>query len=251
MTMSAADFYDALTPYYHLIYGNWDEAIENQATKLDSIIRDVWGEESHRLLDVACGIGTQALGLARLYYDVTASDISPKQVERAQAEANARELAIQFSVADMLDADAQHPGMFNVVLACDNALLHLMSEHEVHRAFQQFFACTEPGGGCLVSVAEPEAISEPQLQPCAVRIVDGVRWVFGQVWEPRSDGYDVTLYVIQDKGDDQCSTVALRSTQYAVSIDRLMELMADAGFQDVQRIDDRYFQPVITGTRKP
>jgi SAM-dependent methyltransferase len=249
MPMSAAEFYDALTPYYHLIYANWDEEIETQATKLDSIIREIWGEEAHRVLDVACGIGTQALGLARLYYDVTASDISPKQVERAQEEANARELAIKFSVADMLEAHAQHPGPFNIILACDNALLHLGSEHEVHRAFQQFYASIEPGGGCLVSVAEPEAITEPVLQPCAVRVVDGVRWVFGQVWEPRSDSYDVTLYVIQDKGEAQCSTVALQSTQYAIGSKRLMELMEQAGFQDVQRIDGRYVQPVIVGTR--
>src|SRR5262249_30726242 len=100
-TMSVEAFYDGLAPIYHLIYPAWEASIRRQAIALDSLIRQHWGEEKLRILDVACGIGTQALGLAGLGHAVTALDLSPAAVERARAEAARRALSIDFSVADM------------------------------------------------------------------------------------------------------------------------------------------------------
>ena len=75
-------FYDELSPFYHLIFQDWDESIEKQAKILDKLIRKEW-VKTHTVLDVSCGIGTQALGLAKRGYHVTASDLSAKEVERA------------------------------------------------------------------------------------------------------------------------------------------------------------------------
>ena len=44
-------------------------------------------------------------------------------------------------------------------------------------------------------------------------------------------------------------THVMRSRYYAVSATRLCELMLNAGFEDVQRLDGQYFQPVIVGTK--
>ncbi|HSD81583.1 MAG TPA: methyltransferase domain-containing protein [Solirubrobacteraceae bacterium] len=41
------------------------------------------------MLDASCGIGTQAIGLARAGFTVTATDISPVSVERCAREAAA------------------------------------------------------------------------------------------------------------------------------------------------------------------
>jgi hypothetical protein len=61
-----SEFYDQLASLYHLIFQNWDESIERQAVQLTSIIRERWGAGARTLLDVSCGIGTQALGLTGL-----------------------------------------------------------------------------------------------------------------------------------------------------------------------------------------
>ena len=87
---------------------------------LDSVIREVWGSDASCVLDVSCGIGTQALGLARLGYRVTASDLSPEEVGRAKREAAARGLSIAFSVADMRQAFTHHAQEFDIVISCDN-----------------------------------------------------------------------------------------------------------------------------------
>ena len=74
--MSVERFYDELAPFYHLIFPDWEASIQRQAESLDGVIRERWGEGRLSILDVACGIGTQALGLAALGHRVTASDIS-------------------------------------------------------------------------------------------------------------------------------------------------------------------------------
>jgi 2-polyprenyl-3-methyl-5-hydroxy-6-metoxy-1,4-benzoquinol methylase len=150
--MSASDFYDAMTPFYHLIYPNWEESISRQAALLDAIIHDYWGNAAHSILDVSCGIGTQSLGLAQLGYQLTASDLSAASISRAQAEAQKRRLAIRFSVADMRQAFRHHAQQFDLVISCDNAVPHLLSDDDIRQALQQFYQCTRPGGGSLISV---------------------------------------------------------------------------------------------------
>ena len=79
------EFYAGLTPIYHLIYPDWEASMQRQASMLDSIMRESWGKDVSSVLDVSCCIGTQALGLAKLGYEITASDLSPAEVERAKA----------------------------------------------------------------------------------------------------------------------------------------------------------------------
>lgn len=77
------DFYDELTPLYHLIYPDWNASIARQGQQLHDIIQAAW--PGHRkVLDVSCGIGTQALGLAQQGYAITASDLSSQEVARAR-----------------------------------------------------------------------------------------------------------------------------------------------------------------------
>ncbi len=97
--MSVERFYDELASLYHLIFLDWEAVIRRQAEALDRVIRERWGDGRLSILDVACGIGTQALGLAALGHRVTASDISAGEIERAKREAASRGLALRFSVA--------------------------------------------------------------------------------------------------------------------------------------------------------
>src|ERR1051325_10943137 len=101
---SPADFYDRLAPFYHLIFADWEASIQRQAAQLDQLIQKTWGPHLRTVLDVACGIGTQTLGLAQLGYQVVASDLSTQEIERARQEAAKRQLQIDFSVADMRQA---------------------------------------------------------------------------------------------------------------------------------------------------
>jgi SAM-dependent methyltransferase len=245
------EFYDELAPYYHLIYPDWETSIARQAGVLDEIIgREVTGA-AHSILDVSCGIGTQSLGLAQLGYEVIASDASVASIDRAKTEAEARNLPIRFSVADMRHVFDHHDRTFDVVLSCDNSVPHLLSDSDVRKAFEQFYQCTRPGGLCLISVRDYAAmeLGGTQLKPYGLRYDGDTRYILAQVWEFHGEIYDLTMYLVEDGGSNECRTHAFRSRYYAISIPNLSAMLTGVGYQDVRRIDDQFFQPVIVGKR--
>ncbi len=84
MDPSTREFYDQLAGEYHRIFGNWDEAVRWQGEVLDGLLRQRFGRTRLSILDCSCGIGTQAIGLALLGHTLTATDLSPRSVERAE-----------------------------------------------------------------------------------------------------------------------------------------------------------------------
>ena len=248
--MKTDEFYNDLAEYYHLIYQDWEGSILRQAEMLDSIINEQW-KDSETVLDVSCGIGTQSLGLAARGYSVTASDLSFGAVERARQEAEQRNLDIDFSAADMREAHIHHQKQFDIVISCDNSVPHLLTDGDILTAFRQMYECTRPGGGCIISVRdyEKEDLSIQQVKPYGIRQDGDTRWLIWQVWDPEPPLYTVSIYFVKDTGESKCETSVFRSLYYAVGIPVLMDLMEKAGFEDVYRQDDSFFQPVIIGMR--
>jgi SAM-dependent methyltransferase len=246
-----SQFYDELTPFYHLIYPDWESSIAGQARNLAGIICEFWGNQVRTILDVSCGIGTQALGLAARGYALTASDLSSRSVERAKQEAIKRGLNIEFSVADMRQVFEHYRRPFDAIIACDNSIPHLLSDSEILVAFRQFYQSTAPGGGCLISVRDYAAMDlhGTQVKPYGIRSEGESRYLIFQVWEFRDVIYDLSMYFVKDDGNMNCKTYVMRSQYYAVTTDRLIELMTSAGYENVQRLDNRFFQPVVIGTR--
>ncbi len=250
--MTTVDFYNQLTPFYHLLFPDgWQASIERHASALDVIIKEFWDDGVETILDVACGIGTQALGLAQLGYGVTASDLSDGAIERAKKEAAARSLALDFSVADMRQAYAHHQKQSDLVIACDNSVPHLLTDDEILLAFQQFYRCTHSGGGCLITVRDydKEQRSGVQVKPYGLRLEGETRYLVFQVWDFHDMIYDLAMYFVAGRGGSDCVTHVMRSKYYAMGTDKLILLMEEAGFAQVQRLDGRLYQPVIIGKR--
>lgn len=58
-------FYDDLAAEYTLLFADWRASVQRQGDVLAALIRQHGGAEVRAILDAACGIGTQAIGLAR------------------------------------------------------------------------------------------------------------------------------------------------------------------------------------------
>jgi SAM-dependent methyltransferase len=248
---STEDFYDALAPVYHLIFPSWDASIARQGEALDAVIRAELGADARTVLDVACGIGTQSLGLAARGYEVTASDLSSGAVRRLRDEAARRGVAVDAKVADMRAAWEAHGRTFDVVLCADNALPHLLTDDDILHALRELRRCTAPGGICLVSIRDyaPDDVEAPRMHPHAMHDAGGARWILFQVWDPHPPLYDVNLYVVEDRGAAGAETRVMRATYYAVPVSRVMELMREAGFEEVRRLDGAFYQPLVVGRR--
>ena len=211
--METMRFYDEIADVYHLIYADWEQSMARQATMLDSIIQEHLGAGVKSVLDASCGIGTQSLGLAQKGYEVTGSDISPRAIERAQKEAQKRNLRITFSVTDMRRCDEAHLRVFDVVLSADNSIPHLLSDQDIRTAFQALFRFTRAGGLVLITVRDyaSEDRAPVQLRPYGVRHTAEGRVIVLQLWEfeATTDLYDLTMYFVVEPRDGPRKMIAL------------------------------------------
>ncbi len=245
------NFYDQLTPFYHLVYQDWSASVHRQGEQLSALIKTEWSS-SRKILDVSCGIGTQAIGLAMQGYSVSASDLSEKEIERAKQEAFNRNAEVSFAVCDMRNAHAHHGPGFDVVISGDNSLPHLLTDEDILLALKQMTACLSAGGGCLITVRdyEREERGRNLVKLYGVRVENGHRYLLFQVWDFEGEHYDLTFFFVEENlSTREVKTHAMRSKYYAISTHRLCELMQQAGLQNVRRLDGVFFQPVLVGTR--
>ncbi len=245
--------YDEISTLYHLVYRDWIASIAQQAAALDAIIHKYVGPPPRSILDVSCGIGTQALGLAALGHAVTASDLSSGAVERARREAAQRGLAIDFTVADMRRCAEVHGSGFDIVLSADNSIPHLLSDDAIREALGNFYRCIRPGGITILGVRDysPEGRSSPQLVPYGFRSDGDDRYFVVQTRDWDGDFYDVAMYFIREaRGSKPAAVVAGSSRYYAVPIDRLVSLLEESSFIEIQRFDGVILhQPLLVARR--
>ncbi|MBR3417515.1 MAG: class I SAM-dependent methyltransferase, partial [Oscillospiraceae bacterium] len=121
------DFYENLAQQYDRLFSDWNTSVREQAEIISRIIRENGFDMSAKILDCACGIGTQAIGLAALGYGVTASDISDAEIAEAKQRAESRGVQIRFAHADFRKLADVFQEQFNIVIAMDNALPHMLT----------------------------------------------------------------------------------------------------------------------------
>ena len=245
-------YYDQLAQDYRLLFADWDTSVTRQAQVLDELIQEYFGPQARCLLDAACGIGTQSLGLAQLGYQVVAADISTEALELARQEAAQRSLSIQFVPADMRTLRQTYQDLYDVVIACDNAIPHLLSQADILLAFQQFYSCTTPEGGCLISVRDYANIElgGRRMYPRIVHHTPEGRVILFDLWEFDGEYYDFTTYIVEDRGEAGIETQAIRGGRYyCVTIPILERLLQEAGFSRVIVEREKYYQPVLIGCK--
>lgn len=194
-------FYDDLADWYHLMFQDWTRSIQWQASVLGPLIERELPTGHLRILDCACGIGTQTLGLAERGHILVGADLSAAAIARARREAQQRNLSIQFEVTDMRDLSGVSESDFDVVLAADNALPHLLNEQDLARAVQQIAGKLHPGGLFLASIRDYDQIivNHPAMPPPTFFQDGAYRRIYHQVWDWTSDRqYAVHLYITQE-----------------------------------------------------
>ena len=242
-------FYDALAEHYHLIFQDWEASMRRQGEVIASLLRRP--TQVGPILDCACGIGTQCLALAKLGFQVDASDLSASGAARAKREAAARDLDIRVWVDDMRTLEKAPLGHYGAVLCMDNALPHLDSDADIDMALRAMGARLRPGGQLVLSLRDygPLIRERPTTMQPSFFSDDGERRIVFQVWDWLDDRrYTVHLYLSRqtDEGWEDYHFVG----QYrAISPEELVSLLISAGFTDVcvrPPTDTGYYQPIVT-----
>jgi SAM-dependent methyltransferase len=171
--LQARAAYDAFAPFYdeftaHHDYTDWTATLERLAREC--------GLRGRRLLDVACGTGKSFLPLLERGYTVTACDISPAMIERAERKARGRARVL---VADMRELPAL--GTFDLVTVLDDAVNYLLDEGELLAALHGVRRQLPPGG---VIVFDTNTLMAYRSFFATTTVVQGDGRV--QIWEGRA-----------------------------------------------------------------
>ena len=248
-------FYNAMAADYHLIFQDWVQAQEGQGRLLDRLIRTCVdaGRYPLRVLDCACGIGTQAIGLAKQGgYLIHASDISSQALAQAEREARQAGVSVTFEVADMRSLNKTIAGQFDVVIAFDNTIPHLLTDEDLHLAAQELWAKTCVGGLLLASIRDYDALLEERPQLVSPRIIStasGVRVVF-QVWEWQGEQYRVTQFFVVPHGSEW-QMRSYTTTYRALRRETLTHALSEAGFAEIRWLmsaESGFYQPIVLAT---
>jgi glycine/sarcosine N-methyltransferase len=248
-------FYDALADDYHLIFADWHASIQRQSIVLHELIRSELGDGPHTVLDAACGIGTQAIGLALAGHNVHATDLSSAAVDRARREASNLGANLTFGIADLRTLSRQVAGEFDVVILCDNVLPHLLTDNDLQRAVINVTGKVRPGGLFLASVRDYDSLASVRPRGEGPRVIDtaeGRRITF-QVWDWEDDArsYELHQFLLQE-APDGWRTRHLRTRYRALRRDELHAALDSAGLVNIHWHEPEtsgFYQPIVTARK--
>jgi SAM-dependent methyltransferase len=248
---SVRDFYDSLAADYHRIFPDWDASMARQAAVLDGLVGQQLGAGPRQLLDCACGIGTQAIGLARAGHRVVGSDLSPVAATRATAEAAARGVGLATMAADMRRLPFRS-GVFDAVVCADNSLAHLLTAQDVTAALCEMRRVLRQGGLLLLTLRDYDDIRRTRPASSPPQVLHGAdgRSITFQLWHWHDDGehYDQEYFQLVPDGDGWEVRVR-RTTSWALIRSEVTDAATAAGFTDLAwHAPDTsgFYQPVLT-----
>jgi glycine/sarcosine N-methyltransferase len=253
MAESTTGFYDDLAAWYHLIFEDWNLSIANQAAILGPILERHTGKASAYVLDCACGIGTQTIGLAQRGHILVGADSSRLAIARATREATMRGLDVNFHLADMRELSVVPETSFDAVVIADNALPHLLSQTDLERAAGEIAGKLKDSGILLATIRDYDQLVSvrPAMQTPAFYGQDGSTRIVHQVWQWDEDQYALHLYLtLQTQGEWRVKHLISRCR--ALQRADLNRALHSAGFTNIQWLEPRatlFYQPIVIATK--
>jgi len=147
MAAPSEGFYEAISPYYDLIFPVDPGTVEFLAAR---------GQEGRPCLDVACGTGGHAVALARKGFAVTGVDLDRAMIQKARGKAAG--LPVSFMALDMEGLEARLPGGYGLVYCVGNSLVHLDNEERIARTLRGWHELLAPGGALVVQIIHYDGI---------------------------------------------------------------------------------------------
>ncbi len=253
MDESVEAFYDDLAESYHLMFENWDHTIARQASILGPILERYTGKVSAHVLDCACGIGTQALGLAQRGHILVGSDLSKSAIARATNEARMRSLDITFHVADMRNLSVIPESSFDVVLVADNALPHLLLQPDLEQAIVEIGSKLKDSGILVATLRDYDHLLsiQPTMQQPAFYEQDGKTRFVHQVWQWHGEQYALHVYITLET-ENGWRVKHFASMYRALRRSDLNQALQAAGFTDIRWLEPdatSFYQPIVVATK--
>ena len=231
--------YDPMAEDYHWIVP--DELLSGEAftERHRDLLASLPPEAS--ILDCACGIGSEAISLARQGYAVSGSDLSAGLVERARVRAQEAGVEVRFAACSWEELPQRFADeRFDLVLCLGNSISHSPDPEAMQRSLGAMREVLKDGGMLVVDsrnweklrrerprFTTPDRVIERGGKKCVtIRL-----WGFPERWE-EPHAMDVALLLLEGDGS---VTHRLHKIEYQpVRVGTLQDRLAEAGLTGVQ-----------------
>ena len=245
-------FYDNMASHYDKLFADWQATTREQAVILDKLFCDYGFDSSAHILDCACGIGTQSIGLAAMGYDVTGSDLSVPELEEAKLRAARNGVDIPFVQANFCALEEVFAETFDIVIAMDNALPHMLTSTDLEAAVGSIAGRVRDGGIFVASIRDYDAMlkDKPPYSPPYIHQTDKGQRVSFQTWHWEGDNYRLVQYIIED--EDTLQIGKFECAYRATRREELTELLLNKGCREVKWLfpeDTGFYQPIVVARK--
>jgi SAM-dependent methyltransferase len=137
-----------------------------------------------RVLDSACGIGADAMALARSGFAVTASDASASMVAEARRRCLQFGVEIDITQSTWQDLPERVPGAFQLILCLGNSIVHTATKAEMISSLEGMKQVLSPDGVLVIDSRNWEHLYESRPRIITRRVIErrGVRSCSLYIW---------------------------------------------------------------------
>ena len=245
-------FYNELATQYDKLFLDWQATTKEQAEILNTIFQNNGFDNNASILDCACGIGTQSIGLASLGYKVTASDISEGELVEAERRAIENNVKINFKQADFRALSDTFTEKYDIVIVMDNALPHMLTRGDLEEAIKSIVNQMEKNGILVASIRDYDKLlmeKPPYSSPYIHKTDKGQRVSF-QTWVWNDENYNLTQYIIDDEEKVQVSK--FECEYRATRREEMTELLLAHGCSKVEWLfpeETGFYQPIVVARK--
>ena len=241
-------FYDNMASQYDKFYLDWEGTTHKEADFLNKLFKNNGYDIKSRILDCACGIGTQAIGLASLGYSISASDISGGEIAEAKRRAENNNVIIDFREADFSTLSDVFSEKFDIIIAMDNALPHMLTYETLEKAIKSIVNQMNNDGLFVASIRDYDLLlkEKPSYSAPYIYKTDKGQRVLFQTWDWIGENYKFIQYIIDD---EESTKIRKFECEYrATRREEITKLLYSNGCREVQwELPEKtgFYQPIV------
>ena len=183
---------------------------------------------------------------------MTASDISDGELAEANKRAEKNGVNILFKHADFCSLSDVFSEKFDIVIAMDNALPHMLTIEALEAAVRSITDQIKAGGIFVASIRDYDSLlsTKPPYSPPYIHKTNNGQRVSFQTWVWSGDNYQLTQYIIDDEESLQISKFVCEYR--ATRREELTNLLMSNGCRQVLwkfPEETGFYQPIVVAMK--
>ncbi len=231
---NVAAAYTHLSAIYDLFMS--DVNTEDWVSYIDKIIKNC-GQNTGRIVEVACGTGRISIPLKKAGYNMACCDSSSQMLNIAQENARKSGLNIPFIKQDMRKLEM---GICSAVLSCCDGINYLTSETDALAFFKSAFSSLRAGGILLFDISSEYKYKNIIGNNIFYEDTDDVTYFWQNSFNSPLLNMDITVFT---RSGEFYSRTDEAHTQRCWTCSQLTLLLQDAGFTDIRFYEFGTFLP--------